>query len=405
MLVEIPLGTVVGPHQGFGSDPIAEVHIVARGERVFRETGIEFPGLVGLPVWDGNPEVLEMDLDRLGLGNSIVTAGSTFNATGALGFEFGGYELFPKEFTISGATLVVPVRDREPGEFTVGSLNLFRLFDTDSDFALRLNKFSRYIREVLKSPDLLAVQEASDIVTLQTLTAKIFMDGPTVNYTAYLVEGNDVGGIDVGFLVRESVLVDGVTQLGAAETFIDPSDGSVDILHDRPPLLLEGRFIGNGVDFPFSVMAIHNRSFSGIDSPSDGPRVRAKRLAQAQSIATHVQCLQLADPDTRPCSDDDGPDDMDSSPPVADAGLDQDVECVLDPSTQFTLDGSGSSDPDGGPLTFSWSGPFGVAVGATPTVALPLGVHTITLTVTDQDLELGVDEVVITVQDTLPGDR
>ena len=44
-------------------------------------------------------------------------------------------------------------------------------------------------------------------------------------------------------------------------------------------------------------------------------------------------------------------------PPVADAGPDQEV--VVDETAQ--LDGSGSSDPDGGSLTFSWqlTTPFG----------------------------------------------
>lgn len=43
MLVEITGGSVTGPNQRFGSDPVAEVHITAAPERTFRETGIEFP--------------------------------------------------------------------------------------------------------------------------------------------------------------------------------------------------------------------------------------------------------------------------------------------------------------------------------------------------------------------------
>jgi hypothetical protein len=44
-------------------------------------------------------------------------------------------------------------------------------------------------------------------------------------------------------------------------------------------------------------MAVHTRSLDGIDDPVGGPRVRQKRLEQAQSIAQKVQALQDADPD------------------------------------------------------------------------------------------------------------
>ncbi len=305
MLVSIADGTVTGPNQRFGTDPIAEVHITAAPVRTFREKGIQFPGIMGLPVWDGNPEVFELDPNRLGLPNQIIPAGSSFSATGVIGFEFGGYELWPTQLSVTPAPLPVPVRPRAAGEFTVGSLNLFRLFDDVNDgngtvvsaaeYARRLEKFSRYIREVLDSPDILAVEEAEKVGVLDALAARIASDDPGVVYTAYLIEGNDVGGIDVGFLVRDTVQVNAVTQLGATE--ILSVDGS--LLHDRPPLLLDADYIGNGAPFAVAVMAVHNRSLNGIDDPMDGPRVRQKRFEQAQSIATFIQNIQTANPAVR----------------------------------------------------------------------------------------------------------
>jgi hypothetical protein len=62
-----------------------------------------------------------------------------------------------------------PVREKTQEEFTVGSLNLYRLFDAVDDggetvvsaaeYARRLNKFSLYIRTVLNSPDFLRLKK------------------------------------------------------------------------------------------------------------------------------------------------------------------------------------------------------------------------------------------------------
>jgi hypothetical protein len=308
MRIAVAGGAVGGPNQRFGTDPIAEVHVVAGASRPFRETGILFPGLPGLPVWDGNPEVFELDPNRLGLPNAVIPAGSSFSAVGVLGFEFSGYELWPTELTVAEAALPRPVREREAHELAVGSLNVFRLFDDVNDpgpqddgavaspaeYARRLEKLSRYVRGVLRSPDVLAVEEVENLHSLQDLAARIAADEPAVAYEAYLVEGNDVGGIDTGFLVREDrVRTDAVTQLAAGETL--SLDGS--LLHDRPPLLLEGAYVALGAELPIRVLALHQRSLGGIESPSDGPRVRQKRLEQAQSVAAIVQDLQTGAPE------------------------------------------------------------------------------------------------------------
>ena len=302
MLIDLPLATVSAPNQSFGTDPVAEVYVKAGLQRAFREPGIEFPGLPGLPVWDGNPEVFELDADKLGLTSQLINAGSQLSATGALGFEFGGYELWASSLAVIDRPLPESVRTREAAEMTVGSLNLLRLFDDMDDpaaddptnispeeYAARLAKFSLHIRTVMDAPDVLAVQEVESLAVLDDLAMQIAGDDASISYTAYLEEGNDVGGIDVGFLVRDSITVDAITQLGADETL--SVDGSP--LHDRPPLLLEGRNVADGSNFPIAVMALHNRSLSGIDSS----RTQIKRLEQAQSIAWKVQDIQSANPD------------------------------------------------------------------------------------------------------------
>jgi predicted extracellular nuclease len=311
MLVQIINGSVTGSNLRFGTDPIAEIRITA-AERAFREPGIEFPGLAGLPVWDGNPEIFELDPDKLGLPNQIIPAGSSFDTLGVVGFEFGDYEIWPSDLEVRLAELPVSVRARGAYEMTVGTLNLFRLFDdvddpadtrfdgetrddtvvSSDEYARRLAKFASYIVDVLHNPDILAVQEAEKLGVLQDLAVEIALLDPSVSYSAYLVEGNDRGTIDIGFLTRETVVVDTVTQLGAMELL--STDGSP--LHDRPPLLIQARCTADGANFPISVMGVHNRSLGGIENPTDGDRVRQKRFEQAESIATKVQALQAAQP-------------------------------------------------------------------------------------------------------------
>lgn len=87
------------------------------------------------------------------------------------------------------------------------------------------------------------------------------------------------------------------------------------------------------------------------------------------------------------------------TPPIADAGPDQIIEATGPAGATVSLNGSGSSDPDGDALSYIWTGPFGSVSGMSITVNLPLGVHIVTLTVSDGS-ESAMDTVMITVQDT-----
>jgi hypothetical protein len=85
--------------------------------------------------------------------------------------------------------------------------------------------------------------------------------------------------------------------------------------------------------------------------------------------------------------------------PVADAGPDQVVECTSPNGTEIGLDGSGSSDPDGDQLTYTWDWSEGSTMGETVYTYFPVGTHTITLTVNDGNLT-DIDTVDVTVMDS-----
>ena len=84
--------------------------------------------------------------------------------------------------------------------------------------------------------------------------------------------------------------------------------------------------------------------------------------------------------------------------PTAHAGADQSI-CTSTGSANVTLDGSGSSDPDSNPLTYTWKeGATTLGTGVTPTVSLNVGAHTIDLTVDDGNGGTDTDQVVVTVR-------
>ncbi|HEX5717583.1 MAG TPA: endonuclease/exonuclease/phosphatase family protein [Thermoanaerobaculia bacterium] len=309
--------------------------------RPFREPGIQAPdpapsgSIPPIPRFDSNPELLRVDSDGL-TGAPILDVGTSAVVTGLVGpldYTFRRYTILPDPgapapVAVGGPTATsasVPA----DGEFTVASYNVERFFDTVNDpgigepvltataFDNRLNKASLGIRNNLQTPDIVGVVEVENLNALQALADRISDDAiaasqPDPLYDAYLVEGNDVGGIDVGFLVKTAVVegstprvtVNAVVQENAGELFVNP-DSSTSLLNDRPSLRLDAVVNhANGATFPVTVIVNHLRSLNDVNSiapgssgwATDGDRVRAKRQKQAESLANLVQARQVADP-------------------------------------------------------------------------------------------------------------
>jgi predicted extracellular nuclease len=336
--------TVVGPTDGTTNEPNATgasngvFYATVTGDpRPFRTPGIQAPdpapsgSIPPIPRWDTAPETIEVDSDAIGGAKLDLAAGAVVTGVvGPLDYGFRRYTILPEATPAVADTGEVVTAARLPGddEFTVASYNLERFFDSTNDpaigepvltptaFANRLNKASLGIRDELHTPDVLALMEVENLSTLQQLAGKIDSDAVAggdadPQYAAYLVEGNDVGGIDVGFLVKTADVVAGtprvevvdVTQFGKDTTWIDPSDGQPSLLNDRPPLLLRAIVhYADGRSFPVSVLAVHQRSLNGISdetvsgSTTAGDRVRRKRQAQAEYLANLIQARQAADP-------------------------------------------------------------------------------------------------------------
>ncbi|MEM7083246.1 MAG: lamin tail domain-containing protein [Pseudomonadota bacterium] len=295
------VAVTTGPSDRFGDTPVT-----AQSMRAFREPGIAFPGLPGLPVWDGNPEVFEVNADALGLPDTPFFGGQAITAEGPLAFSFGDYQIWPTSLSAgTPPTLPLPVRAAEAGEFTIATQNFQRLFDNIDDplvddtvvplaeYQARLEKVAYQIRVNLRAPDIVALQEIESLTVMQDIAARITADDPSLTYDAHLIEGNDVGGIDVGYLTNSAtVSVSSVTQINPG--LLLSVDGS--LLNDRPPLQMDAQYIGGSEPFDLTIINVHQRSLGGIDG-DDATRVKTKRFEQAETLAQYIQGLQTASPD------------------------------------------------------------------------------------------------------------
>jgi predicted extracellular nuclease len=320
--------------------------VLAGVDRPYREPGISaldatpIPAGISPPVFDTNPERIRVQstgqAGAVALGADV---GDVIDGlVGVLDYGFGTYSLLPDPgialSVVPGATPTA-VSAGKPSEITIGGFNLQRFFDEfnapgigepvlqAATVAARLKKTANAICGYVRAPDILGVVEVENLAILQRLADGINA-GDTQEpgscarnpqYVAHLAEGNDVGGIDVGFLLSTAEVAPGkprievlsLEQVGKDTLFTNPN-GSTDLLNDRPSYVLRARVnAANGAHSDITVIANHLRSLidvNSIDPGSDGwatagARVRAKRAAQAAFLAGVIHARQLANPDEK----------------------------------------------------------------------------------------------------------
>lgn len=345
MRVSVASLTVIAPTSGSINEPNATSSsngvfygVVTGVARPFREAGINVsdpvpaPNPANVPRFDENPERLRVDSDVQPGSSAInVTTGTVVsNITGPLDYGFRTYTILPDAATppVVGVNAVAtPAPVPTSTEFTVASFNTFHFYDTTNDpgsdgpltltaYNNRLNKISLVIRNVMRTPDVIGLQEIENLDVLQDIANKVNADAVAAGdsdpqYTAYLEEGHDIGLIDVGFLVKSSrVSVVDVTQIEVpgcnpappttCYSYTDPNTGQPALLNDRPPLVLRATIQApSGFTVPFTVIVNHLRSLNGVDDPVDGNRVRTKRRAGAEFLANLIQSRQSSNPSER----------------------------------------------------------------------------------------------------------
>lgn len=227
------------------------------------------------------------------------------NLTGPLAFSFTNYKVMvqpgQKPAVRQGPTpFPAPVESPiTPDTIRIASLNVENFFPeggdldggpvTEAEYEAKRRSIVDAIKIRLQRPDVVAVQEVVDLTILQDVATRLG------GYTAYLEEGNDDRGIDVGFLVRSSLTVDGVAQLGKTATESIPGTSCSDIsgrLFDRPPLELQLRRFG----MRLNIITNHFSSKSAPDACRDAQAAFVRdRVAEIEAGPLGREAIVLGD--------------------------------------------------------------------------------------------------------------
>jgi predicted extracellular nuclease len=181
------------------------------------------------------------------------------NVVGPLTFTFSFYEVMPQ---LNGPTPTIirgPINaayppaapNQPPNTLRFASFNVENYFPegkvndghtiSHQEYVDRTNAIVLAVRNFLKEPDVIAVQEVA-----------VFTDGANAltglaqalgNYTPYNAVNNDGRGIAPGFLIKNGVTASNPRLLGKAETYNAHSEGTCDLaggpLYDRAPFALD----------------------------------------------------------------------------------------------------------------------------------------------------------------------
>ncbi len=304
--------------------------------RPFREPGVEFLTVYDLKLpksttmFDMNPEIFQVASSTLAGAKPLdLPAGATMKGlTGVIQYGTNGVQFRERDvYTLLADANDRPVAENINGfvsvkaagerELTVASFNIENFFDDETNsgrvqnedvvskevFKTRLNKVSLAIRNVLSMPDVLGIVEVENLKVLKKIAAKMSADAiaagqPDPKYVAYLEDGNDVRGINVGFLVKpDKIKVIEAKQLAGGEKLNYPGAGPDEHLFDRPPFMLRVEAIDTKAQKPlaFTVIVNHFKSYIGVDDPVKGDKTRNKRRLEAEWLADFIRERQKND--------------------------------------------------------------------------------------------------------------
>ncbi len=185
-------------------------------------------------------------------------------------------------------------------------------------------------------------------------------DGPTPNHTGSVAGPNGLQNYPVvtsAWFSGETVVVNGTLDSTPSSSFHVEFYLKLGAAHDCIGSLEVVTDAAGHATFTASVPSASSNLTQEIEMTATDAAGNTSELSPAYAVTDHA--------------------------PTADAGPDQTVQTATGSAT-VTLNGTGSSDPDGDALTYVWTEDGAqIVTGDSPSVDLAMGTHTITLTVSD----------------------
>lgn len=179
-----------------------------------------------------------------------------------------------------------PVPVARSGDITLASQNLQEFFDDVKNgpaavvateiYQHRIHQLASQIVHGLRSPDIIAVQEAENERVLDALADAVSGLNKARRYQVRHFIGPDSGGHHSGYLIRSDWSVVETEPLLVAEKLGQAK------LYDRPPLRIRLR---TDKGFIFDVINVHLKSLYGSENPKKADNVARKRARQAEVLA------------------------------------------------------------------------------------------------------------------------
>jgi predicted extracellular nuclease len=312
MRVSMPKGFVVAPTSGYGELVVLTEADATPGSGYVDEARQIFLRPVGGNEVDYNPERV---LVAANPGEPLVVRPGDLvvELVGVVDYTYGNYKIRPTAVDLQTRGLPpTPVSRRSgaSGDTVITTFNVENLFDLEDDpgkdegnstptpeeLEIKLQKLTGAIREELRLPDIVVVQEVENTSVLSELADRINRTSRT-RYVATSRGSSDGRGIEVGFLWdRERVALLESTLLSGPD--VERAFGRSSLSPGREPLVGKFRIRGREV----TIVGNHFKSKGGDDplfGVNDPPsrKTEIQRKAQARVVRDFVTSLLDADPD------------------------------------------------------------------------------------------------------------